>query len=179
MRRRSKGRRGADVGQSRTVTERDVRHLERHLSMKKTIRKKIMRDLRQAFVDDPARIGDAGAADGGGDEDLVGAINFGGGERQVLLLDMLRGDVGSDDSGIGGEEGGIDSRKSRGIGEASAPGPQAGSNNARHGRRLEVEDVIGQDADALDTSGSESEEERVQQKSKRSFWKRLLGKTKD
>jgi len=33
--------------------EDDVKHLERHLSMKKTIRKKIMRDLQQAFVEDP------------------------------------------------------------------------------------------------------------------------------
>ena len=38
---------------SRTLTEHDVRHLERHLSMKRTIRKKIMRDLQQAFVQDP------------------------------------------------------------------------------------------------------------------------------
>lgn len=38
---------------SRTLTEKDVKHLERHLSMKKTIRKKIMRDLQQAFVEDP------------------------------------------------------------------------------------------------------------------------------
>ncbi|XP_046400575.1 uncharacterized protein LOC124166900 isoform X2 [Ischnura elegans] len=35
---------------TRTLTERDVRHLERHLSMKKTIRKKIMRDLQSAFL---------------------------------------------------------------------------------------------------------------------------------
>ncbi|XP_016921192.1 uncharacterized protein LOC108003449 [Apis cerana] len=38
---------------SKTLTETDVKHLERHLSMKKTIRKKIMRDLQQAFVEDP------------------------------------------------------------------------------------------------------------------------------
>lgn len=37
----------------RTLTSGDVKTLERHLSMKKTIRKKIMRDLQQAFVDDP------------------------------------------------------------------------------------------------------------------------------
>lgn len=37
----------------KTLTEHDVKHLERHLSMKKTIRKKIMRDLQQAFVQDP------------------------------------------------------------------------------------------------------------------------------
>ncbi|KAI8429221.1 hypothetical protein MSG28_007746 [Choristoneura fumiferana] len=34
-------------------TNGDVKTLERHLSMKKTIRKKIMRDLQQAFVEDP------------------------------------------------------------------------------------------------------------------------------
>ncbi|KAH0550455.1 uncharacterized protein LOC123260633 [Cotesia glomerata] len=38
---------------SKILTERDVKHLEQHLSMKKTIRKKIMRDLQQAFVEDP------------------------------------------------------------------------------------------------------------------------------
>lgn len=37
---------------SKTLTERDIRHLERHLSMKKTIRKQISRNLAQAFVDD-------------------------------------------------------------------------------------------------------------------------------
>lgn len=37
----------------KTLTPGDVKTLERHLSMKKTIRKKIMRDLQQAFVDDP------------------------------------------------------------------------------------------------------------------------------
>ncbi|XP_076057497.1 uncharacterized protein LOC143034998 [Oratosquilla oratoria] len=33
--------------------EKEMRHIERHLSMKKTIRKKMMRDLQQAFVEDP------------------------------------------------------------------------------------------------------------------------------
>lgn len=33
--------------------EPEVKYLERHLSMKKTIRKKIMRDLQKAFVEDP------------------------------------------------------------------------------------------------------------------------------
>lgn len=41
---------------NRTLTERDIRHLERHLSMKKTIRKQISRNLAQAFVDDPELI---------------------------------------------------------------------------------------------------------------------------
>jgi len=49
---RKKKRRGSEKLQySRTITEKDVRSIERHLSMKKTIRKKIMRDLQQAFVD--------------------------------------------------------------------------------------------------------------------------------
>merc|ERR1719150_2307692 len=56
--RRKKKRRGSEKLQySRTITEKDVRSIERHLSMKKTIRKKIMRDLQQAFVDgDPNEI---------------------------------------------------------------------------------------------------------------------------
>lgn len=41
------------VGRGASTFEDDVKHLERHLSMKKTIRKKIMRDLQQAFVEDP------------------------------------------------------------------------------------------------------------------------------
>ena len=49
--RRKKKRRGEKLQYSRTITEKDVRSIERHLSMKKTIRKKIMRDLQQAFVD--------------------------------------------------------------------------------------------------------------------------------
>ena len=36
---------------NKTLTQRDVRQLERHLSMKRTIRKKIMRDLQQASVE--------------------------------------------------------------------------------------------------------------------------------
>lgn len=45
---------GAPGGpQQNALTERDFRHLERHLSMKKTIRKQISRNLAQAFVEDP------------------------------------------------------------------------------------------------------------------------------
>ncbi|XP_067009416.1 uncharacterized protein [Anabrus simplex] len=50
---KKKKQRNSRRDNSRTLTERDVKHLERHLSMKKTIRKKIMRDLQQAFVEDP------------------------------------------------------------------------------------------------------------------------------
>lgn len=35
---------------SKTLTEQDIKHIERHLSMKRTIRKKIMRDLQSTFV---------------------------------------------------------------------------------------------------------------------------------
>ncbi|XP_008557715.1 uncharacterized protein LOC103578397 [Microplitis demolitor] len=38
---------------SKILTEKDVKQLEQHLSMKKTIRKKIMRDLQRALVVDP------------------------------------------------------------------------------------------------------------------------------
>jgi len=57
--RRKKGRRNnghslaKDSRNSKTLTEQDIKHIERHLSMKRTIRKKIMRDLQQAFVKHP------------------------------------------------------------------------------------------------------------------------------
>lgn len=44
---------GRQTCRGASTFEDDVKHLERHLSMKKTIRKKIMRDLQQAFVEDP------------------------------------------------------------------------------------------------------------------------------
>lgn len=44
---------GRNTCRGAATFEEDVKHLERHLSMKKTIRKKIMRDLQQAFVEDP------------------------------------------------------------------------------------------------------------------------------
>lgn len=81
---------------SRTLTERDVKHLERHLSMKKTIRKKIMRDLQQAFVEDPTefRVEDISH------EQLIQSLSFGTPGRgqkasrhaakESNFLDMLR-----------------------------------------------------------------------------------------
>ncbi|XP_076334427.1 uncharacterized protein LOC143238245 [Tachypleus tridentatus] len=41
---------------TKTLTDKDIRHLERHLSMKKTIRKQISRNLAQAFVEDPIAV---------------------------------------------------------------------------------------------------------------------------
>ena len=83
---------------SRTITEREVRHLDRHLSMKKTIRKKIMRDLQQAFVvkDEPT-------------PDTLDRINFDPSKKATndsKLLDLLKcpddsGQSGHSDSGHG------------------------------------------------------------------------------
>ena len=85
---------------SRTLTERDVKHLERHLSMKKTIRKKIMRDLQQAFVEDPTefRVEDISH------EQLIQSLSFGTPGRgqkasrhaakESNFLDMLRTNSG-------------------------------------------------------------------------------------
>ena len=39
---------------SKTLTEQDIKHIERHLSMKRTIRKKIMRDLQSNLVLGPS-----------------------------------------------------------------------------------------------------------------------------
>ena len=53
--RRRKPRRSQSERRVRTLTEKDVKHLERHLSLKRTIRKKIMQDLQNAFVRSPER----------------------------------------------------------------------------------------------------------------------------
>lgn len=84
---------------ARTLTERDVKHLERHLSMKKTIRKKIMRDLQQAFVEDPTefRVEDINSH-----EQLIQSLSFGTPSRHAArhssresnFLDMLRANGG-------------------------------------------------------------------------------------
>lgn len=53
---RKKGRGGSSDGaggRSKDKAGGDIQHIERHLSMKKTLRKKMMRDLKQAFVEDP------------------------------------------------------------------------------------------------------------------------------
>ncbi|XP_034245082.1 ell-associated factor Eaf-like [Thrips palmi] len=85
---------------ARTLTERDVKHLERHLSMKKTIRKKIMRDLQQAFVEDPTefRVEDINSH-----EQLIQSLSFGTPSRHATrghhaesnFLDMLRANGGT------------------------------------------------------------------------------------
>ncbi|XP_052128646.1 uncharacterized protein LOC113209486 [Frankliniella occidentalis] len=91
---------------ARTLTERDVKHLERHLSMKKTIRKKIMRDLQQAFVEDPTefRVEDINSH-----EQLIQSLSFGTPSRYAQrhtsresnFLDMLRAnDQGSAQGGL-------------------------------------------------------------------------------
>lgn len=93
VKRRSKGKRKLEY--SRTITERDVKHLERHLSMKKTIRKKIMRDLQQAFVDDPKDFKKKE------DKLSMDVLNFDpkSSKNDQRFLDMLRDS--SDDSGHG------------------------------------------------------------------------------
>lgn len=80
---------------SKTLTSGDVKTLERHLSMKKTIRKKIMRDLQQAFVDDPNEF----KVDNSNSEHLKSEINAEAlrfGEHPTKKSDnflvMLRGD---------------------------------------------------------------------------------------
>lgn len=87
---------------SRTITERDVRHLERHLSMKKTIRKKIMRDLQQAFVNDNESP----------DNLDCNRLNFDPKKKAVndaKLLDLLKQE---EDSGLCTDEAGLSSPSS-------------------------------------------------------------------
>ncbi len=115
---KTKKKRG-ELQYSRTITERDVKHLERHLSMKKTLRKKMMRDLQQAFVDDPSKFTrEDKARDSKGCDDIITAFDFDPQStkrtrNENRFLEILRaGSSGSEDSGhgspppVGGEGGG-------------------------------------------------------------------------
>merc|ERR1712117_154539 len=89
---------------SKTLTEHDIKHIERHLSMKRTIRKKIMRDLQQAFVQDPAELSKNSVGRSKREINLQ-SLNTGPaakvyGQSEPNILDMLRDS--SDDSGTGG-----------------------------------------------------------------------------
>ena len=83
-----------------------MKHLERHLSMKKTIRKKMMRDLQQAFVDDPTKFTKSEVEANTTSEDIIEAFDFDPRstkrERdENRFLEILRGNEGSEDSGHG------------------------------------------------------------------------------
>ena len=75
-----------DKRNSKTLTEQDIKHIERHLSMKRTIRKKIMRDLQQTFVKDPTSQMEVAK------ENRINML----GQSEPNILDMLRD---SQDSG--------------------------------------------------------------------------------
>lgn len=75
----------------------ELKTLERHLSMKKTIRKKIMRDLQQAFVDDPNEFKVDNNEDRLKSELNLEAMRYGDNHKHRSrksdnFLDMLRGD---------------------------------------------------------------------------------------
>jgi SOS-response transcriptional repressor LexA len=79
---------------TKTLTSGDVKTLERHLSMKKTIRKKIMRDLQQAFVEDPNEFRTENTTvEQLKAEIRAEAVRFGDkNKRSDNFLDMLRGE---------------------------------------------------------------------------------------
>lgn len=86
----------------RTYGNGDVKTLERHLSMKKTIRKKIMRDLQQAFVEDPNEFKVENTSPEKLKAELSAeAVKFG--EKNTrksdpTFLDMLRGETRADET---------------------------------------------------------------------------------
>ncbi|GBP10427.1 hypothetical protein EVAR_5724_1 [Eumeta japonica] len=86
----------------RSYANGDVKTLERHLSMKKTIRKKIMRDLQQAFVEDPNEFKVENTSPEKLKAELSAeAVKFG--EKNTrktdpTFLDMLRGETRGDET---------------------------------------------------------------------------------
>ena len=77
--------------------------------MKKTIRKKMMRDLQQAFVDDPTQFTDenkGGNCKQQDSKDIIEAFDFDPqstkrAKDENRFLEILRGNEGSEDSGHG------------------------------------------------------------------------------
>ena len=72
--------------------------------MKKTIRKKMMRDLQQAFVDDPTTF--TNEENKGDSRDIIEAFDFDPrstkrAKDENRFLEILRGNEGSEDSGHG------------------------------------------------------------------------------
>ena len=137
---RKKKRRGEKLQYSRTITEKDVRSIERHLSMKKTIRKKIMRDLQQAFVEgDPNEIStpiELGSPEKRNEINLK-SLNIApkqNSKSDSNFLDALRGGEcnNSDDSGnCSGPSPIIQSTHHVRNNESKVPNPPTSNRNAR------------------------------------------------
>lgn len=139
------------LGRKDTTTDPEVKYLERHLSMKKTIRKKIMRDLQKAFVEDPNefRVEDIPP------EQLKAEINlqslsFGAAHKkkdkkcnESNFLDFLR--------------------TGNGIGDS-----KCNSSNVRNVKNKGYKDVDGDSG-----HGSPATEESEEEDKKTSFWKRF------
>lgn len=83
---------------SKTLTEKDMKHLERHLSMKKTIRKQVSRNLAQAFLDNPDIFEpiDDKSTDRKADHSLP---HFGEKQTEQNVLDLLKISIDDRDSG--------------------------------------------------------------------------------
>ena len=169
---------------SRTITERDVRHLERHLSMKKTIRKKIMRDLQQAFVNDNESP----------DNLDCNRLNFDPKKKagnDAKLLDLLKQE---EDSGLGTDEAGLSSPNSSEHLRASpirtGGQPPGGGSGPKYNYKYisdssscseSEKDIIVLAAEQIQTLEVIDKTETSMMKEekppkKRSFWQKLTGK---
>lgn len=136
---------------NKTLTSSDIKTLERHLSMKKTIRKKIMRDLQQMYTDDPNEF----KVENHSPEQLkaevrVEALRYGerpDAKKSDNFLDMLRGE----NNYHGGVGHGVNS---------GGGGVGSGNNQVRHDYDY--------DSPVTQTNNKE----------KQSFWKRFTIKNK-
>lgn len=153
-------------GRKEAAAEPEVKYLERHLSMKKTIRKKIMRDLQKAFVEDPNEFR---VDEGIPPEQLKAEINlqslsFGPPSKQKdkkqaesNFLDFLRAGSGQHQQA---------DAKGNGAGGAALKGAKSRAGGAAHGK----------DADGDSGHGSPATEESEEEDRKTSFWKRFTMK---
>jgi len=137
---------------NRTLTESDVKHLERHLSMKRTIRKKIMQDLQHAFVRSPDR----------NSSFHIQSLDVGG-ALEPNVLDLLRD---SDDSGHHSPTSQPRMRGRRATREGS------GGIGKREGAVKKVQRVERRDTPPPDYEGAPAERSVKE----RSWWRRLVAK---
>lgn len=141
-------------GRKDVATEPEVKYLERHLSMKKTIRKKIMRDLQKAFVEDPNefRVEDIPP------EQLRAEIN---------LQSLSFAPAGKKKDKKNNESNFLDFLRT---------GSGQGENKANGGNAKNTKNKGYKDADGDSGHGSPANEESEEEDRKTSFWKRFTMK---
>lgn len=167
---------------SKTLTEQDIKHIERHLSMKRTIRKKIMRDLQSTFVLGPTDY----ILPLPCQKDQVDKMGY---SSESNILDMLRDSQDSGHDSPHSRERKFRScrvvrrrRKSCHIDSSSEELSNIFSDNRITERAVDVPNETGHKHNLdnfhslIEPPPDYEDSKTVESGEKRSFWKRLIGR---